>query len=276
MQTFQIVGTFSFSENIRTLKLGDTIILLPNPDNKQNPKAIGVYTKDMKKIGYLPFNIDQVTNLKDPCTIIKLNLLQGETIIIISRKILTCDFLLCQPIINNNRLLENVMKQELQTFKKYLERNKHNVINMGITYMDDNFINLYIKTTTSETIFNVVTRKYYDKNIFLYDEFYNNKLISNIVYEPFKIHRLENYIIKNYTGLNKYIDYKSNKQFDGYKEATITWNHALKSYCYINYYNNDYCIIFDNKLVEYAKIVDMIKPRQLCIYNVINDKIYYI
>jgi hypothetical protein len=278
MQSFQIVGTFSFSDNIKTLKLGDLIKLIPNPENKQNPKSIGVY-KDMKKIGYLPFNIDQVTNLKEPCTVTKLNLIQGEVIVIISRKITTSDFLYCHPIIPNNTLIQNTLNQELMTFKKYLERNKHNVMNIGITYIDESFIDLYIKTNNIETIFNTVTRKYYDKNIFKYDEFYNNGLIPNVVFEPFKIHRLENYIIKNYKKLNDKSNYKLTRElheFNNLKETTMTWNHLLKSYCYINMYNDEYCILFDNKVSDYFDILELIKPLKLCIYNVMNDKIYYI
>ena len=41
MLQIEINGIFTFIDNIKTLKLGDPIKLLPNPKNKINKDAIG-------------------------------------------------------------------------------------------------------------------------------------------------------------------------------------------------------------------------------------------
>jgi len=196
MQSFKIVGTFSFAETIKTLKLGDLVKLIPNPENKINPNAIGVYTKDNRKIGYLPFNTKQI-EFMDDCNISELNLVQGNTNIIISRKYKKNNFLLCYPkIIEEN--ITNYMKEDIKKFKKFLELNNHNINAINILYYNDNYIDINITTDTENYIFYTVTKKYYDENIFKYDEFYELKLIPKDIYQQFMIHRLECYINKKY------------------------------------------------------------------------------
>ena len=203
MQTFQLVGTFSFSDNIKLLKIGDIVKLLPNADNKQNKNAIGVYMSDMRKIGYLPFTLKQIDSIKKECRVAKIDTSQNSATIIISRQYDDNNFLLCEPktIINERnhsiQLIEE-SNNDIRDFKKYLENNKHIVHSIGYTFQTEDFIDLYIKTFNEENIFNTVTRKYYDENIFKYDEFFNFGLIGKSIFQQFKIHRLENYIEKNY------------------------------------------------------------------------------
>lgn len=197
MQSFKIVGTFSFAETIKTLKLGDKVKLIPNPENKINPNAIGVY-KDNKKIGYLPFNMNQVDS-NGECIITELNLVQGNTKIVISRKYKKNNFLLCFPkIIQEQKIDRNYMKEDIKKFKKFLELNNNNINDISIIYHDENYIDLNIATDLGNYIFNTVTKKYYDENIFIYDEFYELKLIPKDIYQQFMIHRLECYIEKKY------------------------------------------------------------------------------
>jgi hypothetical protein len=201
MQSFQIVGTYTFRDNIVLLKLGDKIKLISNPDNKQNPKSIGVYTNDMIKIGYLPFNSDVIKDLNIPCTITKLTLAQNNATIIISRYLPELKFLVFEPnIIRKTRNREKVidMNDEVLKFKKYLERNMFIIKHIEVIYKTDDFVDLYIMTDTNEMVFETVTRKYYDMNIMRYEEFTKNKLINETIYQPFKIHRLEKYIMLNY------------------------------------------------------------------------------
>lgn len=288
MQSFQIVGTNSFFENIRELKLNDTILLIPNPDNKQNPKSVGLYTSTMKKIGYLPFNIDQIKYINIPCKITKLNLIQGNTIIIISRIIPSDDFVLSIEN-NSNIILDNTgLTKELTAFKKFLERNKNQIHLIGITFMDEDFIDIYIQTNNSGVKFRTVTKSYYDKYIIKYDEFYKIGLIQNSIYEPFKIHSLDSYIKKNYklvtakqskiTKPNNTIATIANNTItiNDCTPASIAWNHEREEYCYIDMYNDDYCIINDNNYNNYEDILKVIKPRKLCIYDQSQKKLYYI
>ena len=60
MQNIQIDGIYTYIDNIRNLKLGEKIKLLPNFNNQHNSNAIGAYTLNNKKIGYIPFKINQI------------------------------------------------------------------------------------------------------------------------------------------------------------------------------------------------------------------------
>ena len=64
MLHIQIDGTFTYNDNIKELRLGDDIKLLANPNNKFNPEAIGAYTLENKKIGYIPFTKNLTSNYK--------------------------------------------------------------------------------------------------------------------------------------------------------------------------------------------------------------------
>ena len=63
MQQFQIDGTFTFIDNVKTLKIGDSIKLIKNPNNIINKEAVGAYTMKGLKIGYVAFKSNQI-NLK--------------------------------------------------------------------------------------------------------------------------------------------------------------------------------------------------------------------
>lgn len=202
METYEIVGTHSFASDIINLKVGDKVKLIHNPDNKINPKSIGIYTDRMRKIGYLPFTIEQVTDLDEPCTISVLRLIGNKSQIIIERKIKNSNFLLCEPEIiknlRNKKIIKSPFDNDLYNLKIHLFKNKNIVEKIGVTFYNDDYIDIYIKTNNSESIFNTVTRQYYDKNILKYDEFNKVGLIPKNIFIPYQIHRLENYIKINY------------------------------------------------------------------------------
>ena len=194
MQNIQIDGIFTYIDNIKKLKLGDTIKLIPNPKNRLNKDAIGAYTLDLKKIGYIPFNKSQIDiNLKYNVSHISLN--SFKPLLLITVCFPNENIIITKPIIENQIQNKNEkLRESLEHFSKYLLNNKVEFEILKIIYNDDNFIDLSI----DDNIFYTVTKKYYDLNIFKYDEFYKYKLIPTCIYEPFKIHRLENYIKKKY------------------------------------------------------------------------------
>jgi hypothetical protein len=254
MQSIIIDGTFTFQDTIRNLKFGDKIKLIKNPNNKINSDAIGAYTLQGKKIGYVPFKDTQI-DIKAEYTISKI-----YPNVFISRKLSDISNIIKVYKYNSNIMENNIdpkLLSELKSFTKFLERSKIIVKNIGITFQDENFIDLKI----NDTIFYTVTKKYYEKNVFIYDELYNLSLIPKNIYLPFQIHRLEVYIMKNYKSIDKLI--KSKKMQDIYKSIKDTlsemsalptiiqkdlcldhinymaYSHSLKAYCYILSYDED-------------------------------------
>jgi hypothetical protein len=202
MQSIQIDGIFTYIDNIKKLKLGDTIKLKPNPKNRLNKNAIGAYTTDFKKIGYIPFNKSQIDiNLNYTVTTISLN--SFKPLLLISVCFPNENIIIIKPTYLNNNKNDELIEL-LEHFSKYLINNKIEFELLKIIYNDENFIDLLI----DNNIFYTVTKKYYDLNIFKYDEFYKYKLIPTCIYEPFKIHRLEIYIKKKYKKI--YINKKFN------------------------------------------------------------------
>lgn len=201
MQSIQIDGIFTYIDNIKQLKLGDTIILKPNPKNRLNKNAIGAYTTDFKKIGYIPFNKSQI-DIKLKYTVSTISLNSFKPLLLISVCFPNENIIITKPIYLNNNINDELIKS-LEHFNKYLINNKIEFETLKIIYNDENFIDLSI----DDNIFYTVTRNYYDLNIFKYDEFFNFKLIPTCIYEPFKIHRLEIYIKKKYKKIH------INKQF---------------------------------------------------------------
>jgi hypothetical protein len=217
MQSIQIDGTFTYAKNIRNLKIGDQIRLLVNSFNRLNSEAIGAYTMSGNKIGYVPFKATQI-DIKSKYTVTKLNLTQQNPILLISRHFENTNFIPSEPefikdikyineCINTNLELIN----DLKYFGTYLKKSSTDVRELKITYHDINYVNLLIKTLTDKSIFWTVTKKYYEENIFKYDEFYKFKLIPKCVYQQFQIHRLEDYIKIKYKPIDKLIKMKKFK-----------------------------------------------------------------
>lgn len=216
MQSIQIDGTYTYASNIKDLKIGDQIKLIPNPSNRLNSEAIGAYTIDGKKIGYVPFKSNQI-DMKANYSITKINLTQENPILLISRQFDLSNFISSEPDCikkvkyNENTIANLELINDLKQFATYLKKSSNNITELKITYQDQNYINLIIKTPTDNITFWTVTKKYYEENIFKYDEFYKFNLIPKCIYQQFQIHRLENYLEKKYKPIDKLLKMKKNK-----------------------------------------------------------------
>jgi Fe-S cluster biosynthesis and repair protein YggX len=306
---FEILGIKSFIENIRDLKINDNVILKHEPNNRINENAIGVYTLDNKKIGYLPYDNKQldITTVKYKINDINLNI--KIPYILIKREY---DYygILELPELNNDEYDKTKYNEDMLKFTKYLERNKIVIKNIDIIYSDENYINMNIKTKNTNDIFYLVSKKYYDKNILKYEEFYENKLIKHNIYIQFMIHRLDQYILKQYKLLNNkkltfnyliknnYLDTMKDKfknEYFGFnkikinneeynkklKNGGIIYNHKLKCYDYLDYYNETTIIkkiyneVIDKDLfIEMLKKCILINKYKINLYDEENEYIY--
>lgn len=218
MQSIQIDGTFTYASNIKNLKIGDQIKLIPNPSNRLNSEAIGAYTFNGNKIGYVPFKSNQI-DMKAKYTVTKINLNQENPILLISRQFEHTNFIQSEPKFikevkysNEGLTIQNLeLKNDLKHFATYLKKSSNDITELKITYQDSNYINLLVKTLTDKIIFWTVTKKYYEENIFKYDEFYKFKLIPKCIYQQFQIHRLEDYLEKKYKPIDKLLKMKKIK-----------------------------------------------------------------
>lgn len=279
MLEIQIDGIFTYADNVKTLKLNDQVKLRRNPNNRINKEAIAVYTMTNLKVGYIPFKSSQI-DINSKYTVSKISLNQHNPIVIISREYNITNFIEIEDKINNYTILDkHPYQDDLIAFKKKLYKT-NKILTCGITYFDNNFINLLIQTDTEAKIFYLVTRKYYEDNIFKYDEFYNYNLIPNNIYLPFQIHRLEMYIEKNYNNITnfiknkKLIDYIEKNKFelgpeeinlDNYKKGGMCVNHKLKAYCNIDYYNEQSVIVKESNDIIYF-IMQMVISNKTVLY----------
>jgi hypothetical protein len=215
MQFIQIDGTFTYSKNIKDLKIGEQIKLVLNPSNRLNSEAIGAYTLSGLKIGYVPFKANQI-DIKAKYTVTKINLTQENPLLLISRQFEPSNFIQSEPefikkVKYTNESVKTELKDDLKHFYNYLVKSGNEIKTLKITYQDPNFVNLIIETPDEQIIFWTVTKKYYEENIFKYDEFFKFKLIPKCIYQQFQIHRLEIYLEKNYKSINKFLSMKKFK-----------------------------------------------------------------
>jgi hypothetical protein len=218
MLKFNIEGIKSFIDNIKNIKINDKVKLRRNEKNIITNQAIGVYTLDNKKIGYASFIYSNNIDLNLNYTILNINLHNKE--IIIGCPYPQESFIdIIEPNNDNSNINQN---HDLLLLKKKLELLNFKIIDIKVLYADDYFIDINIKAFPNiDLIFYTVTKKYYDYNLLKYNEFYDNNLLKYNVYVPFFIHRLENYIIKNYKLIN-----------DNIKTNKIYYNHINKTYYY--------------------------------------------
>ena len=224
MQFIQIDGTFTFAQNIKELKIGDLIKLQPNPSNRINKDAIGAYTNNGSKIGYVPFKSNQI-DLKAKYKVAKINLTQNNPVLLIARDFDQSNFILTEPeYIKNVKYTGTIINRTgpyLRDFKKFLENSQVDLQDLGIEFEDQNYINLIIETPECTNKFYTVTKKYWEENVFKYDEFFKFKLIPKCIYQPFQIHRLESYIEKNYKPIDKLLKSKKFKLENLLKENVL-------------------------------------------------------
>ena len=251
MQSIQIDGTFSFANNIKSLKIGDIIKLIPNPNNKLTKDAIGAYTLGGLKIGYIGFKLNQI-DINAKYTISKINLNQHNPLLLITMKFNNINCIELYPnIVSNSEKIKELF-DDLKHFSKFLQRNNNNITKLKIVLADENFINLLIETEDETTIFNTVTKKYYEENIFKYDEFYNFGLIPKNIYQLFQIHRLEVYIQNNYKSIDTLL--KSSKfKFNNLDKRGLfdifAWEDNIENFGF-NQIQSSNLILCDNLLDE--------------------------
>ena len=97
MPNYKLLGIYSFADNLKKLNINDPVILKSEKFNIKSKDAIGVYTLDNKKLGYLPSeNKNEITNFNDSYKITNLVLNKEYPIVEISR------------VYPENNFLENV------------------------------------------------------------------------------------------------------------------------------------------------------------------------
>ena len=302
MQNIQIDGTFRYIDNVKTLKIGDIVKLIKNPNNKINKEAVGAYTNDNLKIGYIPFKSNQI-DLKSKYSVSKISLIKGYPQILISRMFMLSNIIEIFPKqkkINNNNMYQNDIIQ----FSLFLKKAGHNVNSINIIYNDENFIDLSIKIDDNEHVFYIVTKKYYEEHVFYYDELFNFELIPKNIYIPFQTHRLEEYITKIYKPIEKLLKSKKfnyeeynisikkeklensinyednisfiNRIFNNVMFNGLAYNHTMKAYCYVEYYNENMIIEVSNTLLDEnikEKVLKLIisNKKEYCILNMLTN-----
>ena len=165
MQTLQVTGTITYGENIKSLKIGDTIRLARNPNNKVSSDAIGAYTLNGLKVGYIPFKDTQI-DINSRYTVEKINLLLHPPLLLLSYNFESINFIKVEPECvlesRDNNIIQ--INDNIKSFKKFLEVSGIEIDNIGITYCDNNYINLCM----NDNIYYTFTKYYYEKNIFKY------------------------------------------------------------------------------------------------------------
>ena len=209
MQSIQIDGTFTYIDIVKTVKLGDMVKLIKNPNNRINKEAIGVYTIDGKKLGYIPFKSSQL-DITESFYISKISLTKDNLQVLISRKYPAAgnsNIIQIEPEIFRKSKISTFFpenfSQDLKRFQKNLEKSGVKFNRIVPIYYDTNYITIMIETLDdnnekAKNYFYLVTKEYYDNNVFKYDEFFELGLMARNIYIPFQIHRLETYIEKNY------------------------------------------------------------------------------
>lgn len=248
MQSIQIDGTYTYADNIKTIRIGDRIKLIENPDNRMNKEAIGAYTLSGKKIGYVPFKSNQI-DIKAQYIVSKINLNQSNPILLITMNFPNTNSIHCEPssITNKKKLssrfvsIPDDLSQDLAKFAKSLEKSGYPITKIGICELSGSYITICIQTQESTNFFYTVTKSFYEQNIFKYDEFYKFGLIPKCIYIHWQTHRLEKYVELNYK--------PSTKIFSGKK---YSWDNLVKSNVFVGLDPN--CCIEPIESVDFAVI----------------------
>jgi hypothetical protein len=212
MTTYKILGIYSFAENLKNVKLNDPVIFKNEKYNVKSENAIGVYTFDNKKLGYLPTeNNNKIFNLS--YKISKLNLNQEYPLLEISKFYSLINYLDNIEYPYEKNIKYNIsacnisveLNNMLIGLEKYLLTKKIKVKRSAIIYYDENYINILIEYSKYVNQFETVTLKYFKENYDKYEELYENKLIETIFYRNLLVYRLECYYEQNYVNI---LDYK--------------------------------------------------------------------
>jgi hypothetical protein len=268
MQTIQLNGTFSFADNIRALKIGEPIKLVEDANNRISNEAIAAYTLSGRKIGYVPFKKSQI-NIKAKYKVEKLGLTLQNPVLLISREIDSTNIINIESDYIKKIKYSKIKSvnyphmDDVMAFKKYLQAKGNIIDNIFVTYYDENYINLLIYSEGNINIFNTVTRKYYEENIFKYDDLYKLGIIPKSIFQPFQIHRLEDYIEKKYKNINKLLSKRL------FKKDKILESNIFEDFNIIDTYNFGFEKIADIK--KYQKVNIDLMIHNLTTSSTINE-----
>jgi len=207
MPSHKLLGIYSFAENLKKLNINDQVILKSEKFNVKSKNAIGVYTVDNKKIGYLPIeNQNEIISFNNAYKISNLILNKEYPLVEISRFYPENNFLEnveypYEKKIKYEYILVNISK-DLQKavigLEKYLETKRIKVKRSAVIYCDENYTNVLIEVSKGIEQFECVTLKYFKENIDEYEELNENNLIENTFFRELLFYRLECYFEKNY------------------------------------------------------------------------------
>jgi len=235
MPIYKILGIYSFAENIKDIKLNDSVILKNEKYNIKSKNAIGVYTIDNKKIGYIS-NENELD--KSTYKISKMALSQEYPLIEIKKDYPQINYLDNVEYPYEKKIkyeyksinISEEIKNKIIGLENYLLTKKIKVKRSAVIYYDDYYINILIEptgvgakkmlTNKSNLLPNeyskyikelqIVTLKYYNENKDRYEELYENKLIDIPFYRDLLINRLECYYEENYTHVLDYLNNQDN------------------------------------------------------------------
>jgi hypothetical protein len=220
MPYYKILGIYSFAENIKKMHLNDQVILKKEVFNLKSKNAIGVYSTDNQKLGYLPVeNQDEIKNFNNSYRISNLKLNQEYPILEISRYYEPINYLdnveyPFEKKIKYEYVLADVspkLQQSIVSLEKYLKTKRIKVKRTAVIYVDENYVNILIEVSKGFEQFQTVTLKFFKENAERYEELYENGLLENTFFKDLMFYRLECYIENNY---ERVIDMKSiNNQY---------------------------------------------------------------
>lgn len=230
MPKYKVLGIFSFADNLNKMKIDDQVILKSEKFNIKSKDAIGVYSLDNKKLGYLPTeNKNEITDFNNAYKISSLVLNKEFPNVEISRYYPNKNYLEnieypYEKKIKYDYKLVNItseIQDSIIHLQKYLLTKKIKVKRSAVIYYDENYINLLLEVPKGIQQFQTVTLKYFKSNEDKYEELFENELIDNTIYRNLMIYRLECYFESNYTNIMEHEKYEMKNLLDNIVEETI-------------------------------------------------------
>jgi len=213
MPCYKILGIYSFADTLKKVHVNDPILLKKEQYNIKSKDAIGVYTHDNKKLGYLPNeNYNEIKNFNSAYRISKLVLNQDYPILEISRVFPSINYLdnIEYPFEKNIKYeyklvpISKNLEKAVISLEKYLSTKRIKVKRSAIIYYDDNYVNILLEVAKGIEQFQTVTIKYFKEHQDKYEELYENELIDNTFYRELLVYRLETYYENNYSPILNY------------------------------------------------------------------------
>jgi len=275
MPQYKILGLQSYADNLKNIKIKDPVILQNEKYNIKSKNAVGVYTIDNKKIGYLSIDKSLDTEkYKNSYTISKILLNLEHPIVEINRYYPSVGYIknVEYPYIKKIKYNRTIIKPSQKTEKSliglinYFKTKKKKIQKIGITFEDNHYINIIILISKNIEEYYTVTNEYYTLYSDKFDELYENELIDNIFYRDFLCHRLECYFERNYNQIdtNTY-NFEYNIDIISIHEETNI--DSLKAILYLRYLidNDDTYIIkkyntIDNNVINKLTLIFNLYP----------------